>query len=81
MQQNENNTNPIVEEEGFDFAKILSYAIAYWKLIVVSVIVCVVAAFFYLRIAVLIKIETHSYRIQKFHQRINRNTTRRIYAI
>lgn len=52
MQQNENNINPIVEEEGFDFAKILSYAIAYWKLIVVSVIVCVVAAFFYLRIAI-----------------------------
>ena len=52
MQQNENNTNPIVEEEGFDFAKILSYAIAYWKLIVVSVIVCVVAAFFYLRVAI-----------------------------
>ena len=52
MQQNENNINPIVEEEGFDFAKILSYAIAYWKLIVVSVIVCVVAAFFYLRVAI-----------------------------
>ena len=52
MQQNENNTNPIVEDEGFDFAKILSYAIAYWKLIVVSVILCVVAAFFYLRVAI-----------------------------
>ena len=52
MQQNENNTNPIVEDEGLDFTKILSYAIAYWKLIVVSLILCVAAAFFYLRVAV-----------------------------
>ncbi|MBR4847732.1 MAG: hypothetical protein IKV07_00040, partial [Bacteroidaceae bacterium] len=52
MQQNENNINPIVEEGGFDFAKILSYAIAYWKLITVSVILCVAVAFFYLRVAI-----------------------------
>ncbi len=52
MQQNENMTTPLVEEEEFDVRKILSYAIAYWKLIVVFVALCLVAAFAYLRVAV-----------------------------
>lgn len=52
MQQNENMTTPLVEEEEFDIRKIFSYAIAYWKLIVVFVALCLVAAFAYLRVAV-----------------------------
>ena len=52
MQQNENMTTPLVEEEEFDIRKIFSYAIAYWKLIVVFVVLCLVAAFAYLRVAV-----------------------------
>lgn len=52
MLQNENVPTPIIEEEEFDVKKILSYAIAYWKLILVSVFVCMVAAFFYLRFAI-----------------------------
>ena len=52
MQQHDNATTPVVEDEGFDFSKIFSYALAYWKLIVFSVIVCMAAAFVYLRFAV-----------------------------
>lgn len=52
MQQKESMTTPLVEEEEFDIRKIFSYAIAYWKLIVVSVVLCMVAAFAYLRVAV-----------------------------
>ena len=52
MQQNENMTTLLVEEEEFDIRKIFSYAIAYWKLIVVFVALCLVAAFAYLRVAV-----------------------------
>ena len=52
MQQHDNATTPVVEDEGFDFKKIFSYALAYWKLIVFSVIVCMAAAFVYLRFAV-----------------------------
>lgn len=52
MQQKENMTTPLVEEEEFDVRKIFSYALAYWKLIVVFVVLCLVAAFAYLRVAV-----------------------------
>lgn len=52
MQQKENMTTPLVEEEEFDIRKIFSYALAYWKLIVVFVVLCLVAAFAYLRVAV-----------------------------
>ena len=52
MQQNENTTTVNVEEEGLDLRKILYYALAYWKVLLASLIVCVAAAFFYLRVAV-----------------------------
>lgn len=52
MQQKENMTTPLVEEEEFDVRKIFSYALACWKLIVVFVVLCLVAAFAYLRVAV-----------------------------
>lgn len=52
MQQKENMTTPLVEEEEFDIRKIFSYALAYWKLIVVFVVLCLVAAFAHLRVAV-----------------------------
>ena len=44
--------NNVVEEEGLSLNKVLSYAISYWKLLLFSVLVCVVAAFLYLRVAV-----------------------------
>ena len=52
MQENDNRVNNVVEEEGLNFKKIFSYALAYWKLFLVSVVVCVAAAFVYLRFAV-----------------------------
>ena len=52
MQQNENTTTVNVEEEGLDLKKMLYYALAYWKVLLASLIVCVAAAFFYLRVAV-----------------------------
>ena len=52
MQENDNFANNVVEEEGLSLKKILSYAVAYWKLLLISVVVCVVAAFLYLRVAV-----------------------------
>ena len=52
MQENDNFANNVVEEEGLSLKKILSYAVAYWKLLLISVVVCVVAAFLYLRLAV-----------------------------
>ena len=52
MQQNEINTTPVVEESEFNIKHILSYAFEYWKLIVVSVILCLAVAFVYLRFAV-----------------------------
>lgn len=52
MQRNENMTTPLVEEEEFDIKNVFSYALAYWKLILLSVLLCLAAAFVYLRIAV-----------------------------
>lgn len=52
MQENDNFANNVVEEEGLSLKKILSYAVAYWKLLLISVAVCVIAAFLYLRVAV-----------------------------
>ena len=52
MQENEFNSKNILEEEGFDIKKVFSYAVAYWKVLLLSVILCLVAAFVYLRIAV-----------------------------
>lgn len=52
MQQNDKITTPVVDENEFDVKKIFSYALAYWKLIVASVILCMAVAFVYLRIAV-----------------------------
>ena len=52
MQENDNRVNNVVEEEGLNFKKIFSYVLAYWKLFLVSVVVCVAAAFVYLRFAV-----------------------------
>ena len=52
MQENDKFVNNAIEEEGLDFKKILSYVAAYWKLFLVSVVLCIAAAFFYLRYAV-----------------------------
>ena len=53
MQENENLTPNTVEEEGgFNIGKLFSYLLAYWKLFVLSVVVCLVAAYFYNRNAV-----------------------------
>ncbi len=52
MQENDRISVNAVEEDGFSVKKILSYALAYWKLLTVSVVLCIVAAFFYLRYAV-----------------------------
>ena len=51
MQENK-NLNPVVEEEGFDLVKIVMIFLAYWKLFLVSVIICLGVAFAYLYNAV-----------------------------
>ena len=53
MQENENLTPNTVEEEGsFSIGKLFSYLLAYWKLFVVSFVICLVAAYFYNRNAI-----------------------------
>lgn len=52
MQENDKTPINTVEEEGFDIKKLFSYALAYWKVFALSVVLCLVAAFFYLRYAV-----------------------------
>ena len=50
MKENENVNIPQQEEEGgFDIRVVLGYLRAYWPLFVVSVVVCMVFAFVYLR--------------------------------
>ena len=51
MQENKNFNN-VVEEEGFDLAKVVMLFLTYWKLFLVSVIVCLGIAFVYLHNAV-----------------------------
>lgn len=52
MQENVNISNNMPEEDGFDIKKIFSYAVAYWKTLLVSVILCMAVAVVYLRVAV-----------------------------
>ena len=52
MRENDNVTSNMLEEDGFSLKKILSYAVAYWKTVLVSVILCFAVAFAYLRVAV-----------------------------
>ena len=52
MRENDNVPSTMLEEEGFSLKKILSYAVAYWKTVLVSVILCFAVAFAYLRVAV-----------------------------
>lgn len=51
MQEN-NNLNKTIEEEGFDLAKILTQFLTHWKLFLVSVVLCLGVAAFYLYNAV-----------------------------
>ncbi|MBO7271471.1 MAG: hypothetical protein J6U89_01195, partial [Bacteroidaceae bacterium] len=51
MQENKNITAP-VEEESFNIGKIISSCLAYWKLFVVSVILCAAGAAAYLYFAI-----------------------------
>lgn len=52
MQDNENKSNAIVEEEGIYVGKLFSYLLAYWKLFVLSLVVCMIGAGIYLYLAV-----------------------------
>ena len=53
MQDKDNNlSNNMFEEDGFSVKRIISYAFAYWKLILASLVLCLVVAFVYLRISV-----------------------------
>ncbi len=51
--ENKNNIAPnVVEEEGFSIKQIISYFFAYWKLFLLSFVLFMAVAFFYLRNAV-----------------------------
>lgn len=52
MQENDNISKNVFEEEGFSVKKLISYAVAYWKVLLVSVILCFVVAVAYLYVAV-----------------------------
>ena len=53
MRENDNIMKDMLEEEdGFSVKKVLSYAVAYWKVLLASVIVCFAVAVVYLRVAV-----------------------------
>ena len=52
MQENDNISKNVFEEEGFSVKKLISYAVAYWKVLLVSVILCFAVAVAYLYVAV-----------------------------
>jgi uncharacterized protein involved in exopolysaccharide biosynthesis len=49
MQEKDILTTNAVEEDGFSIGKLLSYFFAHWKLFLISLLVCVAAAYFYIR--------------------------------
>lgn len=52
MQENDNISKNVFEEEGFSVKKLISYAVAYWKVLLASVILCFAVAVAYLYVAV-----------------------------